>query len=100
MLFLKKKTPGDVPVQTSHLTSTQTQFLRFVKNTVEMICGPGLCSIKGSVHQRGVKRSCHRVICVYIANIYIYIYIYIYNTYMKNKTNIHWNIAGKNQFHN
>jgi len=82
-ISLKKSKPGNGQLQTSHLTSTQTQFLRFVKRTLEMICGAGLCSIQGNVHQRGVKRSCHRVFCVHIVIIYIYIYMCIKHIYEK-----------------
>jgi len=80
MIFLKKeKNPGDGPVQTSHLTTTQTQFLRFVKNRVKIIFGAGLSSIKGSVHQRGVKMELSQsVLCTYCYYKYIYVYLFIY----------------------
>lgn len=69
-----------------HIRSKQTQVVRFVKRSIRtkfvildvqsegnltavtevtgrvMICGASLCSMQGSVHQRGVKGSGHRVL--------------------------------------
>jgi len=99
MIFLKNPNNGNGILQTSHLTSTHTQFLRFAKQSVgirivnldvksegyptafivfagrEMICGYDLCSMQGPVHQRGVMGTGHSVFCVNIVNTYIYIYI-------------------------
>ena len=41
----------------------------------DMICGAGLCSMQGSVVQRGVTGRGDAVLCVHFV-IYIYIYIY------------------------
>ena len=48
----------------------------------EMICGAGLCSMQGPVHQGGCEGGGHRVLCVHIdththTNLQIYIYIFI-----------------------
>jgi hypothetical protein len=44
----------------------------------DMICGAGLCSMQGTVVQRGVTGSGHAVLCVhFVASIYILLHSYV-----------------------